>query len=479
MALRSRKNDFSRTAGVCRARRLCVLLTYSLASISSAQQILQPGSILPKVATLQNAEQTYALYLPSNYAPGKRWPIIYAFDPAARGRVPVELMKDSAEKYGYIVAGSNNSRNGSGKIQSEAVRAIFQDTGARLSIDERRIYFAGFSGGARRSAELAQHCACAAGVILSGAGFQPASQKAHNSFAVFAAIGSFDFNYGEMIGLDKALRKSGSPHFLRRFEGPHQWPPAGVLEEALAWLRLQAMKTNREPRDDSFIAAQGHAAFERASAFESADLFAAWFEYAQAAETLEGLSEVSRFASRQKALETQKAVVDAAKREKQEINEQEELSSDIFKSLASLSNRTSDDASPRINVRDEVREKILALKNRADREKRPDKARVMKRSLGGILVGAMETGMARSAAGDTAEARAYFELAVVADPDAVWALTSLAVARATEGDKKGALEALRQAKAKWNDQQAFMDWLNSQAGFSKFRDTPEFRTLLE
>src|SRR6202158_3743660 len=152
---------------------------------------------------------------------------------------------------------------------------------------------------------------------------------------------------------------------------------------------------------------------------------------------------------------------------------------EIFKSLASLSNRTSDDASPRINVRDEVREKILALKNRADREKRPDKARVMKRSLGGILVGAMETGMARSAAGDTAEARAYFELAVVADPDAVWALTSLAVARATEGDKKGALEALRQAKAKWNDQQAFMDWLNSQAGFSKFRDTPEFRTLLE
>src|ERR1700730_1686534 len=194
MELRSRKNDFSGTAGVCRPPRLCVLLTYSLASISSAQQILQPGSILPKVATLQNAEQTYALYLPSNYAPGKRWPIIYAFDPAARGRVPVELMKDSAEKYGYIVAGSNNSRNGSGKIQSEAVRAIFQDTGARLSIDERRIYFAGFSGGARLSAELAQHCACAAGVILSGAGFQPASQKAHNSFAVFAAIGSFDFN---------------------------------------------------------------------------------------------------------------------------------------------------------------------------------------------------------------------------------------------------------------------------------------------
>jgi dienelactone hydrolase len=164
-----------------------LLLFIALASLAeysaSAQENLQPGTILPKITTLDHADQSYALYLPSNYAPDKRWPIVYAFDPAARGAMPVELMKSAAEKYGYILAGSDNSRNGSWTLEAEAAQAMFQDTRARLFIDDRRIYFAGFSGGARVSAALAQRCKCAAGIILTGAGFQPGQQdpQSHRS----------------------------------------------------------------------------------------------------------------------------------------------------------------------------------------------------------------------------------------------------------------------------------------------------------
>ena len=455
-----------------------VALLLLINSSMSAQQNLQPGALLPEVVALQHSDQTYALYLPSAYVPNKQWPIVYAFDPAARGRVPVELMKDAAEKYGYIVVGSNNSRNGSAKIQAEAVQAIFQDTHARLSIDERRIYFAGFSGGARLSAELAQRCNCAAGVILSGAGHQPDAQK-HDSFAVFAAVGSFDFNYGEVVALDSALQKLGAPHFLRRFDGPHQWPSAAVLDEALAWLRLQAMKTNREPRDDSFIAAQMAAELARAQSFEHSDLFAAWFEYRQAAETFAGLGDNAKFESQQKALAGQKPVTDAAKREKQEISDQEKLSAGIYSGLASLSNPAPEDnAVPPAGARNSVREEILALKTRADHETHPDKQRVMKRALGGIFVSAMEAGLSRTAANATNAARDYFELALAADPDSIWALTNLAVARAAN-DRKGAFEILRRLKEKWTDRPAFSQWLNSQAAFAKFRDTSEFRSLLQ
>jgi hypothetical protein len=58
-------------------------------------------------------------------------------------------------------------------------------------------------------------------------------------------------------------------------------------------------------------------------------------------------------------------------------------------------------------------------------------------------------------------------------------LTNLAAARASDGDKKGALELLPRAKEKWTDRQAFSEWLSSQPAFAKFRDTSEFRSLLQ
>ena len=453
-----------------------LFLLHVFAPIAHAAQDLQPGVLLPKITATHDARQSYALYLPSNYTATKHWPIVYAFDPAARGSLPVGLLKDAAEKYGYIVAGSNNSRNGSGQLEGQAARAMFDDTHSRLSIDDRRIYLAGFSGGARLSAELAQHCACAAGVILAGAGFQPAAQ---DPFAVFSVIGAYDFNYGEMIALDESLQKLSHPHFLRRFDGPHQWPDANLFDEALAWLRLQSMKTGRESRDATYIAEQLALETKRAQSFQCTDPFAAWFEYRQAAETFDSLTIAPSLRAEQKSLETQKAVLDAAKREKQEIKQQDDLSSAIFTGFASLSQPNSSDTSPFATARNSLREQILSLQSRAQHEKNPDKARVMKRALAGIFVACMETGRTRQDANDITRARDYFELAIAADPDSVWALTNLAVSRAADGDKKAALVALRRTKQKWTDRQAFSEWLNSEPSFAEIRDTPEFRSLLQ
>jgi len=64
---------------------------------------LPAGKVIERVVCLKDASQSYALYLPPDYAPDRRWPVVYAFDPGARGLRPVERFKDAAEKYGYIV----------------------------------------------------------------------------------------------------------------------------------------------------------------------------------------------------------------------------------------------------------------------------------------------------------------------------------------------------------------------------------------
>src|SRR5438270_11070488 len=107
------------------------------------------GKVLERVICRDNAQQSYALYVPSSYTPERAWPILYCLDPGARGRVPVERFAAAAEKAGFLVAGSNNSRNGPFAPSELAIRLMLTDTHARFQIDDSRVYAAGLSGGAR------------------------------------------------------------------------------------------------------------------------------------------------------------------------------------------------------------------------------------------------------------------------------------------------------------------------------------------
>ena len=67
----------------------------------------------------------------------------------------METIQTAAEKFGYIVAASNNSRNGPMGGSSQAMKAMWQDTQQRFPIAEQRRYVAGMSGGARVATSIA------------------------------------------------------------------------------------------------------------------------------------------------------------------------------------------------------------------------------------------------------------------------------------------------------------------------------------
>lgn len=443
---------------------------------ASVPPSLQTGVVIPRESCTSHPDQTYALYLPSRYAADKKWPIVYAFDPAARGNLPVELMKDAAERYGYIVAGSNNSRNGSWKVEIDAAQAVSDDTRTHLSIDERRVYFAGFSGGARVASRIAQLCKCAAGILLNGAGFATGTSPSHDAvFAVFGAVGNVDFNYPEVTRLNQTLETKGFPHLLRYFDGPHQWAPASMMDEALAWFRLIGMKQHLEARDDNFIAQQQAAALARAHAFEqSGDLYSAWREYRQSASSFDQLTDVTPFRQAAASLASQKAVREGEKRQNKEFAEQDYLTHDISAGLATLRQLSANLA----DTLNDTRRKIINLRDAAAHEKHIEEARVLRRAIAGVLVEAMEAGNDRLEARDVTLAEDYFQLATDADPDSLWALSSLATARALDNDRKGTFDTLRQAKSKSKDPDAFSAWLRQEPAFAKLCDDPQFRSLL-
>jgi hypothetical protein len=453
-----------------------------------APQDLQPGVVIPKVLCAAQPEQSYALYLPTYYAREKQWPVVYVFDPDAQGSRPVELMKDAAEKYGYIVAGSNNSRNGPFKPEAMAARAMIEDTRTRFSTESNRTYFAGFSGGARFASALAQLCKCAAGVLLNSAGFAPGQTPAlatapGGTFAVFATAGTTDFNYGEVVTLNAKLATLHYAHAFRGFDGPHSWAPASVMDEAFAWFRLIAMKTGREERDMVFVQEQAAEAGKRAKASEAAgDLYASWKEYSQAAYTFDGfgaspsadLGEAAEFRARATALENEKAVRDGAKREQQEFDEQMHLIADISSGLSTL---RKDSATNQRDLSNQLEQQISALYNRAEQEKNPQKYRVTQRALGSVFVQAMEAGDDYYEAKDFPRARTFYELGAAAEADSAWAWRVVAASRAMTGDRKGAYQAIRKSKEKSKNLAAYSAWLHDEPAFEKIRDTAEFRAL--
>lgn len=435
------------------------------------------GVLIPKVVTSANPQQSYALYLPSKYSPAQYWPIVFIFDPVARGPFALAQFQQAAELHGFIVAASNNSRNGAWAPEVEAADAMFRDLPWRFSIDRKRVYLAGFSGGARVAAQIAQLCKCVAGVFLSGAGFPPNSPPSMDStFAVFSAVGNSDFNYREMIPLQEKLEQFAFPRWIRVFDGPHRWAPPEVVSEGLAWFRLQSIKDQREQKDSAFLAAQFAAAQERASAFErSGAVLDAWREYRQVAATFDSLADVHRIRSRAESLGKEKSFHDATKRERDDFEEQERLAAQITAVFSTASGNES--VQPNLVARAMTDARELRL--RAQQEKKPERQIVLKRAVAGAFVTLMESGE------DTLEKKNYlraaqqFACASEADPESEWAVRDLALARALSGDRKGAVEALRSVRKLTKDPVAFFDWLAQEPAFGSVRSSAEFRALVE
>ncbi|MEP2773918.1 MAG: hypothetical protein ABJH05_17320 [Fulvivirga sp.] len=213
-----------------------------LSTFSVAQE---SGAIIDTVFCSHKPDQSYALYLPTNYNPSQKWPAIFVFEPAARGRLPVLKYKKAAEQLGYIIIASNNSKNGSWDLAFDAGDAMFLDAFNRFSIDPKRVYTSGFSGGSRVASAVASMTRKINGVIACGAGFASGQNyrlKQDSEVLYVALVGDKDMNYQEHRLLQDELDKKNIRNNKIIFNAGHQWPNSSQLLEALYWLELQQAK---------------------------------------------------------------------------------------------------------------------------------------------------------------------------------------------------------------------------------------------
>jgi len=315
------------------ASRLLVVAALLTIPGLGAAQTLPRGIVVDAVKCEADPAQSYALYLPSAYSADRKWSLLIAFHPAARGRLIVEKYAAAAERYGYVVAGSNVSRNGPWSVSTAAADAMWRDIGRRFAIDPQRVYLTGMSGGARVALGIALGGNNIAGVIASSAGYPDSQPRATVPFALFATAGTEDFNYTEMRQLD---RKLTSPHHLSIFAGGHTLPPDEVAVDAIEWMELQAIKSGHRAPDDRLVdlllEKRRRAVAVSTSTAETVHLLEALIS------DFNGLRDVSAEARRERDLSNQRDVKKALARERADEDAEAGIVQEVYTLERDLAN---------------------------------------------------------------------------------------------------------------------------------------------
>lgn len=427
------------------------------------------GAVNPKVVCSSNPGESYALYLPAHFSTKREWPIIYVFDPLARGEAAAEVVRPAAEKFGYVVAASNNSRNGLEGGSREAAIAMWDDTQLRLPVDPRRRYVAGMSGGSRVAASVALSCGdCVAGVIANAAGFPPGAAPPHPmKFGYFATVGDADFNYGEFVRLRRQLDRVEARYRIRVFEGPHGWAPTEVWMEALNWMDIRAMASGTLPRDSARITALLQETLTRAQAFESAnEPLAALREYEAAVRDFGGLADVGPAKAKVAELERSKASKAAQKREAADVEEQERIVKNPSLQMQKLAAGDLD-----ASGFSELLASVSALKNKAHPATRENL--VLRRAQIQLAMYAYESGQSCLTKKNYDSALSFFRLAAAGANKPGAAHYQRARIYAIQSDKKEMVAELRLAMSGGYHEPAALDGDE----FRPYRLDPEFEEL--
>lgn len=205
------------------------------ATVALVLALQQPGQT-ETVPCQADPAQNYVCYVPKAYHKAKKWPILYCFSPNANGAAFVDFYREACEEVGWIVVGSNNSRNGPGEPILAAMKAMWADTHARFNLDDKRIFASGFSGGARVSFWMSGlYPENFAGVIAIGAGTSD-GKIAPRGMAIWLMCGETDFNLKELEALDAKLKGEGWKYRRKTFPGAHTMPPKDLGTEAVRWM---------------------------------------------------------------------------------------------------------------------------------------------------------------------------------------------------------------------------------------------------
>ncbi|MGD9993412.1 MAG: hypothetical protein AB7S69_08940 [Salinivirgaceae bacterium] len=195
----------------------------------------------------------YSFYLPANYNGKEALPVVFFIDPKGNGTQPLDLYKDLANKFGYILVGSNLIKNSLPASYTSALfEALMGEVRTRFLIDENRMFTTGFSGGAKLAILFAQQYREIIGVAACGASL-PLMSNHEPTYYYAGIVGDKDFNYLESYQTFSVFDQKGYDYTSVVFNGGHEWPPLASFESAFTGFEIYSMKTEKTAKNDAWL----------------------------------------------------------------------------------------------------------------------------------------------------------------------------------------------------------------------------------
>ena len=196
------------------------------------------------VYTGADSSWSFDIYLPVKYSINKKWPVIFAFDPHGDGKYAVNILRDAAEEFEYIVIGSNTISNGI-ENPGEELTQLFKEVQQRYSIDMQRIYATGFSGGGRIASYFGFGYPAVKSIASAGAGISNVPPGHAVTFSYLGISGTSDFNFNEVLQTHELLDQWNVKNSFLTFSGGHEWYPKTVSECVFLFFEADAIRRNQ------------------------------------------------------------------------------------------------------------------------------------------------------------------------------------------------------------------------------------------
>ena len=239
---------------------LCLhIISCTTKEIKPIENISKPTAVLAPINEagriydrITKSNSSYSVYFPKNYVEKEKYPAIIFFDPHGHGRFPLEKYKNLADKFQFLLIGSNDSKNGMNIEQClKFADDLLNETSTTLPGYKEQISVAGFSGGAKVALVAANTISGFSSGIYCGAAFPPGSIQIN--IPLLAIAGRHDMNYTEVRNYNQSIDKSGITHTLVEWNGKHEWPDTSTFEHAFYWNLFTSMRNKNVEKNENIV----------------------------------------------------------------------------------------------------------------------------------------------------------------------------------------------------------------------------------
>ncbi|WP_324023298.1 alpha/beta hydrolase [Maribacter sp. BPC-D8] len=237
-------------------KKILLLAFVLISSVVYSQELrLLRGAITDNLVVNDTVNDTYSLYLPSNFEVNRPWPVAFVMDLKGKGKAAVSILINAAEQEGYVLASSNNLSDSLAISENVLIaNRMFNAVFNTIPTAKNRTYTAGFGSGAMFASILPTFVREIKGVISIGASVGNVEiLNTKQPFQFIGLVNRSDYNFTSMYNTKQVLNKLKFPNELLVFDGARNLPEKEIIAKAFRMLTLTSMAKGHIQRNDSLI----------------------------------------------------------------------------------------------------------------------------------------------------------------------------------------------------------------------------------